>query len=480
MNVKEIWKEIRKASDTNKSSNSDEKILNSMDTCNRFISHFAKIGESINKDISDRGENFKKFIGNPRVNSMVFEKVSETEITNIVSYLNDKKSSNDKIPLFLFKKILHKLLPFITSLINNMIMNGHIPSNLKLVRIVPIHKTGTLDDPNNYRPIALISYIMKICETAMYKRLLSYLNSISFLNENQYGFRNKHSCEFAFLKTTDNIYRSFESNKYIMGLFLDLKKAFDVVDIKILLYKLNHLGVRSFIFDWLKDYLTNRRMFIQTRKFSSNVEICNTGVPQGSALGPLLFLIYINDFCHASQKGKFTLYADDTCIFYEDSDIVRLQNYVNSDLKKISNWLNSNKLLLNMEKTCYMLFKKRNQNKDFELNIAINNSIIKKVSSVKYLGVNIDDKLNFKQHSINVIRKIRKNSIILRHFQNIFDGKILRSMYYALIYPHISYGLLSYEKGDKSDFAKIEYQSKRILRCVCKRKERIHIFKCIC
>ena len=448
-------------SDTNKVNNNTNKIFHSVDTCNKFISHFSKIGNEIKSNIVDYGIDFKKYIGTSRNNSMVFEVATETEISDIVNELNNSKSSNDKIPLFIFKKILHKLLPFLTLFINNMILSGYIPESLKLVRIVPIHKTGKLADPNNYRPIALIPYIMKICETVTYKRLFNYLNKISFFNNNQFGFRAKHSCEHALLKTTDFIYEAFEKKKYVIGLFLDLKKAFDVVDINILLYKLNHYGIRGFIYDWLKNYLTGRRMYIQTSNIISNTETCSTGVPQGSALGPLLFLVYINDICNASQLGRFTLYADDTCIFYEGATISNLQKCINFDLQNITNWLNSNKLLLNMEKTCYILFKKRNQTVENQLNIVINNIAVKKVLSVKYLGVMIDDKLLFKEHMNNVIGKIRRNSIILKYFQNLFDRNILKGMYYSFIYPHISYGILTYGKGNETEFKKIENQTKK-------------------
>ena len=255
-------------------------------------------------------------------------------------------------------------------------------------------------------------------------------------------------------------------------MFIDIKKAFDTVDINILLHKLYHYGIRGFIHHWIKSYLTERSMYIKTKGFLSSFEYCSTGVPQGSALGPLLFLIFIDDIRNSSQLGKFTLYADDTCIFYRGNNISDLQNQVNYDLQNILIWLNNNKLKLNMEKTCYIVFNKSISHTANPLNISLNNSLINQVTSVNYLGITIDEKLQFKEHMNKILGKLRRNSIIIKHFRNMFDKHMLRCLYYSFIYPHISYGILTYGKGSKTEFKKIEVEVRRILRYICGHKDK--------
>ena len=182
----------------------------------------------------------------------------------------------------------------------------------------------------------------------MHKRLYEFLESHSILYENQFGFRKKNSTEYALMDITEKIKETIDSGKFGCGIFIDLKKAFDTVNHKILLSKLEHYGVRDVLLNWFESYLTGRKQFVSFNGESSDLKNISCGVPQGSVLGPLLFLIYINDLPNVSEKLKFFLFADDTNIYYESNDLKDLENVINCELKHLSLWLKVNRLALNI------------------------------------------------------------------------------------------------------------------------------------
>ena len=190
----------------------------------------------------------------------------------------------------------------------------------------------------------------------MHKRLYEFLEEHSVLFENQFGFRKKNSTVYALMEITERIKDTIDNGKFGCGIFIDLKKAFDTVNHQILLTKLEHYGVRGVLLDWFKSYLTGRKQFVSFNGESSDLKDITCGVPQGSVLGPLLFLIYINDLPNVSDKLKFFLFADDTNIYYESGDLFELEKTINKELKQLSMWLKVNRLALNISKTNFMIF----------------------------------------------------------------------------------------------------------------------------
>ena len=234
---------------------------------------------------------------------------------------------------------------------------GIYPSKLKLAKVIPIYKSNDESDPSNYRPISLLSVFNRIFEKMMYNRLKAFLEKFGILHESQYGFREKRSTEHAILEIINQIQTNMDRKLYTCGIFIDLQKAFDTVDHTILLKKLDHYGVRGIVNDWFTSYLTARKQIteIGPLKISKKAPVLS-GVPQGSVLGPLLFLVYINDICNSCNQMKFYLFADDTNLLYADKNLKSLESTINDELCKLYDWLIANKLSLNIKKSNYVIF----------------------------------------------------------------------------------------------------------------------------
>ena len=239
---------------------------------------------------------------------------------------------------------------------NRSIEIGKYPSKLKYAKIVPIYKNDDDENPGNYRPISLLSNINKIYEKLMYNRIASFLKKNNTLFSTQYGFREKHTTQHALLDIVSKIQNNMDNKLFSCGIFIDLQKAFDTVNHTILLSKLNYYGIRGVINNWFCSYLNGRSQTTQISSKILNKELILCGVPQGSVLGPILFLIYINDMHYSSNKLQFFLFADDTNLLYADKNLKSLEKVVNKELEHVSDWLIANKLTLNIKKSNYVLF----------------------------------------------------------------------------------------------------------------------------
>ena len=226
-------------------------------------------------------------------------------------------------------------------IINMSFLTGEYPDLLKQVKVIPIHKGGSSQDINNYRPISLLSIFDKIIEKLIHKRLYTFLEDHNILYENQFGFQKNNSTVYALMQITERIKTTIGSGKFGCSIFVDLKKAFDTVNHEILLNKLEHYGIRDTELNWFRTYLTDRKQFVSFNEQSSELLENNFGVPQGSVLGPLLFLLYINDLPNISKILNFYLFADDTNIYYESSSLKDLEKSINKELGKLYLWLMS-------------------------------------------------------------------------------------------------------------------------------------------
>ena len=261
----------------------------------------------------------------------------------------------------------------------------------------------------------------------MYNRLIWYINENNILYNFQFGFREKHSAALALITLVDKISSALESGEFAIGLFLDFSKAFDTINYDILFMKMHHYGIRGCTLNWFKSYLSNRKQYVSYHNVCSSLKPIICGVPQGSILGPLLFLIYVNDIAFVSQSLFTVMFADDTNAIITHKNLSTLEEQCNSEMKKISNWVNANKLSLNVKKTQYMLFKGRKKIGSGP-NIIVNGAKIDRTDQSKFLGVIISDNLSWQPHIDYISKKISKSIGILYRLSKLVDKSTLMSL----------------------------------------------------
>ena len=365
---------------------------------------------------------FMNIYKKPRAVAYFLKPIVESDIMEIINKLNPTKSAGcDNIGNNIIKKVSNEIIKPLTMIFNLSLSTGLFPDKLKIAKVIPIFKK---DDPtvfSNYRPVSLLPCISKILERLVFDKCVEYISNKGILNEKQFGFRPKHATFMAIAQLVDKVNNAVENNETSIGIFLDLSKAFDTIDHNILLYKLEHYGFRGTALDWFKSYLTNRKQFISFNNCTSNLQSIECGVPQGSILGPLLFILYVNDITHTSSIVDFILFADDTTILFSDKNIVNKVSIVNRELKEVSNWFRANKLSINASKTNFMIMGTPHMTGKIQgdLNITLDNSLLDKVSSTKFLGVIIDENLTWKNHINCISKTISRNIGVinkLKHF----------------------------------------------------------------
>ena len=409
---------------------------------------FSNIGTNLSSSIKleDRNAAFTDYLHNPTDHRFTFSQINEREVLSIINKLKNKTSSGkDGISNKLLKSIKSEISEAIAIIINQSILTGIFPDQLKLAKVKPLYKKGDKRCLNNYRPISLLPTLSKIFERVMYKQLYQYFNENKLLCEQQYGFRSQHSTELAAVKLVDYIIKEMDCNKKVktpVALFLDLSKAFDTLTFDILLAKLKHYGVHGKSLALIKNYLTNRSQYVQFENQESCIVEIKTGIPQGSILGPLFFSILINDLVNSSKMLSFLMYADDTTIYFnlEDFPVHNRHIEINRELDKVNTWLKVNKLSLNVEKTKCMLFHKRRQLNPIQF--SINGRDIDVVSHFNYLGIILDENISWKKHVAMITNKLSKISGVLHRLKYIYPQNILETIYKSLFVPHLNYGLL--------------------------------------
>jgi len=313
---------------------------------------------------------------------------------------------------------------------------------MKITKVIPIFKTGDKSCFSNYRPISLLPQFSKILEKFFCNRLDNVIELIE--------------------KITDNV----EKKLITAGIFIDLKKAFDTVNHEILLRKLEHHGIRSVAHEWVRSYLTNRHQYVTVNEINSDKRLITCGVPQGSVLGPKLFLIYINDISNTSNILKFVLFADDTTILCSHHNFYELIKRVNIELINVCNWFAANKLSLNLTKTNYILFNKHYTSND-EPSINMCDTKIDRVVACTLLGIFVDEKLNWKKQIDHIQTKLAKTLGIMYRARAVLDEISLKTLYNSLFLPYLNYCSEIWGNTFKTNLRQIVTLQKKAIRIIC-------------
>ena len=328
---------------------------------------------------------------------------------------------------------------------------------------------------NNYRPISLLSVVSKILERLMHTRLYSFIDSQEAFYSHQFGFRPNHSTEQAAAVLVDKVTEGLNNNRKIASVFLDMSKAFDCVDYDILLGKLYEYGIRGVAHSWFQSYLRGRLQKVFFNGFlSRNTCKIECGVPQGSILGPLLYLIYVNDCFRSLDHSCSILYADDTTLVFSAESYSSLFKIINHDLKNLNDWLCINKLCINVDKTKYMIFSSnaRTIQPANTLKVEINGNEIERVENYKFLGFTMNEHLNWKGHMLNILSKIQRNLGVVRKIACFLNKSSLFQLYHSLIISHIRTGIVVWYHSHIALRKKIQACANKFLRIIFHLKPR--------
>jgi hypothetical protein len=398
------------------------------------------------------------------------------------------KSSSDinNISMKLIKFVQYEICVPLAHIFRLSIDSGIFPKKFKDTRVVPIFKSGSPLSPDNFRPIALVNCFSKILEKIVATSLFNHLDLNDLLFIHQYGFQRGKSTEHNLIHITNYIGQALNDGNWCIGVFLDLKKAFDTVQHDILLSKLPKFGITGNILEWFKSYLSGRKQCVDINGTLSDLKDILMSVLQGSSLGPILFLCFINDI-HFSTNLDLFLFADDSNALAQHPNLHDLVSYVNVELQKLATWFKANKMVINAEKTKYMIFHTKNrridmqnlevffnfndvgsiENPSLKFNLTrVHNGGSKDNQTYKMLGVLFDEHLSFNAHVTYMQNKIAKSLFILNRAKNFITPSALKLLYFSLIHSHLTYCPIIYSIANKFNLNKLMVQQKKAVRII--------------
>jgi len=493
-NVKKLWETIKYV--TNNSSNNSKNTVHSLINNegikisdnkiipNIFNDYFSSVGMNIYDKILNKNY-FNDNFHDLNKGCYIYESIFFTPITHdeIIKFIQKIKDYSSFYEGNLSNKVLKMTSTSISKplaiIFNKIVELGIFPLAFKKAVVIPIFKSGDKGLPENYRPISLTLSISKLLEKCIKVRLVNFLNKYKFFSDRQFGFREGMSTNDALFHITNYIYDNIDKSNYVIGVFLDIKKAFDTVSLDLLIRKLHYAGIRGNILKLIKSYLNDRTQIVRVNNEYSYVSNISIGVPQGSVLGPLLFNIYVNGLLNVSIKGNIYSFADDTVMLFNNKSIEVLFDEVNLSLDSVQNWYDNNFLELNLKKSNYILFNLRPNSINLNNLIICPHSLncknkivpcncqhIQRVKHIKYLGLIFDDKLKWNFHIDKLVNTIRNLFYNFKSLKYVLDIKHLRIIYMSLVQSLVYYGLPFWGGTYKDYLTSLNTTINSLIKCI--------------
>ena len=434
---------------------------------NKFNEFFLNIADKLSAKINKKPTKFQDYLKNPNKSSFYLNETSPDESIKIINNLDGKKSSDiHNISPDLVKLSNQAVAQSLSIIFNRCIHEGHFPQSMKKAKLIPLHKGESALSVANYRPISLLPIFSKIFERLIYNQFIAYIEKNKILSELQFGFQKNKSTEHAISSILSDINNAFNNKQSSYCIFLDFAKAFDTVNHNILLEKLKYYGMKGQTLALFNSYLSNRTQVVEINGKLSDIGVIKHGVPQGSILGPLLFLLYINDISQSSNLLKFFLFADDITVFYSDNPSnTKTSDILNTELEKVSFWLAANKLSLNVKKSNFLHFHHGKSNKT-TLNIKINNILVEEKQSAKYLGIFIDNKLTWKSQIQHIKAKLAKSIGMISKIRYYVNETCILNLYHSFVQSHVNYNILNWTCTNPMLLKPIETKIKKAIRTI--------------
>jgi len=465
--INSLLNRSKRKNDINKLVDKDGNVAsNPTDISEKFNEYFSNIAHELKSKIEMKADDrsYSAFLNDPVPLSIFLKPAEDTEVSNIISGLKNKCTQDTRISSLKLAGENPNFVHVLAETVSLSLVEGVFPQSLKIAKVIPIHKGGSKTDVSNYRPISLLGALSKVYEKIMHSRIVEFLEKNDSFYDQQYGFRAGRSCEHALLDAQNTLLDSLNRNCISLLLLIDFSKAFDMVDHSILLHKLNHYGIRGVASNWIKSYLSNRKQFVHVNGSDSTHRDMSYGVPQGSILGPLLFVIYINDLPGINQLAKFILYADDANIIITGATTYEIEEQLEKLTGLLINWVNANGLLLNLKKTNFMLFSRRNL--QHNPSVTINNVKIDRVKEAKFLGVILNEKLSWLTH-INALKsKMSRYIGIMYKIKAFIPLQARLQIYHSFIQSHLNYCSLVWGFSNKSHIHSLFVQQKKGMRAI--------------
>lgn len=452
---KSIWKLINYERVATRSQN------NHSISADELNSYFVTIANDIVNSLPDTGTSGGDVLSKipSRSSSFFLRPVGSVEVFSVINNLKNKNcfdyyGLNSKI----LKNVSDIIAQPLSDIINACFIEGIFPQVLKISRVVPLYKKGDASNPNSYRPIAIVPILGKVFEALLKIRLLDFLESERILSPHQYGFRGGCSSTSAVSELIKDVVEGFDGGRRTELMLCDLTKAFDCVSPGILLKKMDKYGVRGTPLKLFNSYLTNRSQYVDLNEKQSTVLLQNFGVPQGSVLGPILFLIYINDLPSFMTHSSTLLFADDTTLYTTDKELSVARNRMADAVEQASLWFAANKLLLNNSKT--------------QVITLTTDKRIPVQDPVCLLGITLDQHLTWGPQIDRACSRVSSGLYALRKLVGLVSTDVLKTAYFALVHSHLIYGITLW--GEASEFCRLFVLQKRAIRIMVQTGPREH------